>query len=82
MSFFAEVAFRYGHSEVSNLIKLAVQGSFGVFPFWQYVQMDQVYFEPGFVKSVDVNSVWLGMANMIQQSMDGQFDDTLRNFFV
>lgn len=78
--FFSTVSFRYGHSEISNLMKLAKRAAFGLFPFWTYVDLKNQYFDNRLLKQFDVGYVWLGTANALQQSMDHQVDDVVRNF--
>jgi len=78
--FFSTVAFRYGHSEVSNYIAYAAKGAYGLFPYMQYADMKHLYFDPNFIWDLSPTSIWVGMAKNLQQSMDTQFDDVIRNY--
>jgi len=78
--FFSTVAFRYGHSECTELIKKSVQGHYGSFPYWQYAKLHDHFFDPYFVLNAQLAPVFEGMANQKQQSVDAQMSDSIRNF--
>jgi len=77
--FFSTVAFRYGHSEIGDIVKRARQGQFGQFPQWQYSKLWKHYSDPYFDINYGIYSVWQGMASQLQQSSDLFFSDTIRN---
>jgi len=70
--FFSTVAFRYGHSEVSDLINIYSGKGSGP-------KLSDHYFDPYFLLDVGVNSLWEGMAYQLQQSPDEKFADSIRN---
>jgi len=71
--FFTTVAFRYGHSEVGNLIKKSTKGHFGDFPLWSYAQLHEHFFDPTFVLHADLGSLFEGLAYQEQKSPDAYF---------
>jgi len=80
--FFSTVAFRYGHSEVGDYLDFAEKGGYGLFPHVLHSNLSRLYFNPSMYGDGDISptAVWIGMSKNIQQSMDAQFSDSVRNY--
>jgi len=78
--FFSTVAFRYGHSELGDLLYDMFNGNYGSFPHYHAALLKDHYFDPDFVTSVKLSQVFEGLAGTIQQSVDTQMADSIRNF--
>jgi len=78
--FFSTVAFRYGHSEIGDLIQKSVDGHFGKFPQWQFSHYKEWFYDPYFIlEHAKLNNVFEGLACQVQQSVDAQIADVVRN---
>lgn len=78
--FFSTVAFRYGHSEVGDLIRSAIKGYYGRFPQWHIAKLANHYFDPDFlVEDVKLSDLFEGLAGNVQQSVDHEIADSIRN---
>jgi len=78
--FFSTVAFRYGHSEVSDLLWNITQGHYGQFPMWHAARLEDHYFDPIFLTDVKLSDVFEGLAGSIQKAVDNEMSDSIRNF--
>jgi len=47
--FFSTVAFRYGHSEIHDLMQRSMRGHYGSFPHWQHSKLSHHFFDPYYV---------------------------------
>jgi len=79
-AFFATVAFRYGHSEIHDLIQQSVKGYYGSFPHWQYAKLSNHWFDPDFVVKADLCTLFEGLAYQVQKSPEPQIADVIRNY--
>jgi len=78
ISFFSTVAFRYGHSEIGDYIVNLENGN-GKFSSWHRAKLYDHYFDPHFPVDVDMCEIFEGMAGTVQQSVDPQISDSIRN---
>jgi len=73
--FFSTVAFRYGHSEISDLIKRSIYGQKK-----DAAWLKDHYFDPYYLLGEGgVSSIWEGMATQLQQSPDEYIASSVRN---
>jgi len=77
--FFSTVAFRYGHSEIGDLITNAYQGRYGKFPYWHAAKLADHFFDSEYVTDVELSDVFEGLAGTVQQSVDHEIADSVRN---
>jgi len=77
--FFSTVAMRYGHSEVADLITKTYGGLYGKFPEWQASKLYHHFFDADYVVDVKLCHLFEGLAGTVQQSVDHQIADSIRN---
>jgi len=78
--FFSTVAMRYGHSEIGDLLYDVYSGKYGQFPFYHAAKLADHYFDPLYVTDVKLSQVFEGLAGTVQQSIDLEISDSIRNF--
>jgi hypothetical protein len=77
--FFTTVAFRYGHSEVHDMLQKSVKGDYGQFPLWSYAKVHEHYFDSEYVLHSDLASLFEGLCYQVQKSPDAYMSDVVRN---